>query len=81
MNLYLISQNENNGYDTYDSAVVCAETEEKARMIHPYYLKEWDHKRESFNTWSPAKYVKVKLIGEAIPGLSCSVVCASFNAG
>lgn len=33
MKLYLISQNVNNGYDTYDSAVVCAETEEEARMI------------------------------------------------
>ena len=35
MNLYLISQNRNNGYDTYDSAVVAAESEEKARMIRP----------------------------------------------
>lgn len=35
MNLYLISQNDNRGYDTYDSAVVAAESEAQARAIHP----------------------------------------------
>lgn len=35
MNLYLISQDINSGYDTYDSAVVAAESEKDAREIHP----------------------------------------------
>ena len=35
MNLYKVSQNINNGYDTYDSVVVCAESEKEARLIHP----------------------------------------------
>jgi len=35
MNLYLISQDVNDGYDTYDSAVVCSESESDARMMHP----------------------------------------------
>jgi hypothetical protein len=35
MNLYRISQQINNDYDTYDSAVVCAENEEEARRTHP----------------------------------------------
>ena len=35
MKLWLISQTENEGYDTYDSAVVAAETENAARLIHP----------------------------------------------
>lgn len=35
MNLYLISQTINEGYDTYDSAVVAAESEDEARKIHP----------------------------------------------
>lgn len=35
MNLYLISQDVNNDYDTYDSAVVAASNEEDARNIHP----------------------------------------------
>ena len=35
LNLYLISQTVNNGYDTFDSAVVAARDEEDARSIHP----------------------------------------------
>lgn len=35
MNLYLISQTQNQTYGTYDSAVVAAESENHARAIHP----------------------------------------------
>jgi hypothetical protein len=35
MNLYLISQDENDDYDTFDSAVVAAKNEEDARTINP----------------------------------------------
>ena len=35
MNLYLISQDVNNDYDTFDSAVVAAESEGDARTISP----------------------------------------------
>jgi hypothetical protein len=35
MNIYLISQDKNSDYDTYDSAVVAAESEQDAREIHP----------------------------------------------
>jgi hypothetical protein len=35
MNLYLISQDVNEDYDTYDSAVVVAESEDAAQHIHP----------------------------------------------
>ena len=35
MKLYLISQDVNNDYDTYDSAVVVAKSEQDAREIHP----------------------------------------------
>ena len=35
MNLYLISQTKYDDYDTYDSAVVAAESEDDARKIHP----------------------------------------------
>lgn len=34
--LYCISQIKNIDYDTYDSAVVIAESEEDARLIHPF---------------------------------------------
>ena len=85
MNLYLISQTENNWYDTYDSAVVCAETAEQARMIHPDGKGEWDGMAEQRNqwkvTWCDAKHVKVQLIGKAAPVLLHTIICASFNAG
>jgi len=35
MNLYLITQDVNNGYDTFDSAVVSAKSEIDARTVHP----------------------------------------------
>lgn len=38
MNLYLISQYDNMGYDTYDSAVVVAKNEQEAREVHPSEL-------------------------------------------
>jgi len=35
MNLYLISQTENNDYDAFDRAVVAAESAQEAALIHP----------------------------------------------
>jgi hypothetical protein len=35
MKLWLLSQDKNNDYDTYDSCVVVAETEQDAKSIHP----------------------------------------------
>ena len=35
MNIYLLEQEINTGYDTYDSCVVIAENENDARQIHP----------------------------------------------
>jgi hypothetical protein len=45
MNLYKLSQNINEGYDTYDSCVVCAKNENEARMIHPSrFVTHYDDK-------------------------------------
>ena len=35
MEIYLLEQDLNNGYDIYDSVVVIAENEDEARKIHP----------------------------------------------
>ena len=35
MNLYLLWQEVNNSYETYDSCVVCAENMDEAIRIHP----------------------------------------------
>lgn len=82
MKLWLISQDINNGYDTFDSAVVVAETEEAARKIHPYDASEKGKSEFWRNlTWTTELHrVKVQYLGEATDGLPL-VVCASFNAG
>jgi hypothetical protein len=74
MNLYLIWQTEDNSYDTYDSAVVCASNEDEARHMDPSYPdgRDWCSSPDAVN---------VKLIGAAADGMVRSVVCSSFNAG
>jgi hypothetical protein len=86
MNLYLISQSENNGYDTYDSAVVCASNEDEARNMSPFTGEPMDWASPSkyyFSDWvSRADRVRVELLGPALPArIDAGVICASFNAG
>jgi hypothetical protein len=79
--LYLISQTENNIWDTFDSAVVCAPDEETARNMDPANGEPmtWG---ETWGSWATApKNVTVELIGTAAEGVRQGVVCASFNAG
>lgn len=79
MKLYLISQNVNTGYDTYSDAVVCANSEQEARLIHPDgYSKV---KADSYDPWCDASDVKVEYIGEADKSIKEGVICASFHAG
>lgn len=82
MNLYLISQTVNDGYDTYDSAVVAAKSPKEASRIHPggqLYQKEIDDLNSS--VWTAPDRVSVKLLGTAVKGQKAGVICASFNAG
>jgi hypothetical protein len=75
--LYLIQQDEVFGYDTYDSAVVVAGSEQQAREINPsgsHYrwrgewqiqnrqTKEW-HEVTPCDTWSTPEHVKVTMLG------------------
>jgi hypothetical protein len=78
-NLYLISQEVNRGYDTYDSAVVVASEAEEARSMHPSGEVDVDLEVCS-DGWAAPNDVSVKLIGTAVEGIE-GVVCASFNAG
>ena len=79
--IYLLSQDDNGGYDTYDSCVVCADNIEEAKYIHPseYYKyhdgKLWfqfadgtekeEEPNYDFDGWATPDKVKVKLIGTA----------------
>lgn len=82
MNLYRIWQTVNIAYDTYDSAVVCAENEEKAKFIHPEGLDEnWDGKDEDFSSWCSINDVQCEEIGQAKDGTLPGIIVSSYNAG
>ena len=85
MKLWLLTQSECSGYDTYDSAVVAAETNEQARDVNPSEygaaLIDWP-KGNGPGGWATSReYVTAEYIGEAKPGTEVGVICASFNAG
>ena len=77
MNIYLLSQDINNGYDTYDSMVVYANTEEEARNMHPGY--GWG---SGWGTWAKVpEQVDIQYIGTNPSITEPSIILASFNAG
>ena len=83
MNLYLISQKINDEYDTYDSAVVAAESAAEAKGIIPHKGFPYTEGARQ-RVWADHEYVSVKLIGYMTGSYSCKsgdVICASFNAG
>lgn len=80
MNIYLLTQDENDGWDSFDSIIVTAKTEEDAKSIHPWdgkYTVNW-----SSRVWaSKPENVTAKLIGIAVEGIERGVILGSFNAG
>ena len=93
MNIYLVTQDKNNDYDTYDSFVCYAETEDEARVMAPseYYIWKNDtwnfvyldgsYKPSRFDSWCYPKYVEVTLVGSTNEDVESGVILASFNAG
>lgn len=86
MNIYKISQTENNDYDTYDSAVVCAPDDQTARAMNPNNGKpieshDWPCNGKNYGAWAfSPEGVKVELIGETAEWMKQGVIVASFNA-
>lgn len=75
--LYLIEQDVNTDYDTYDSAVVVASSAEEAKKI------DLGHK-DMFSTWAAPKDVKATRVGKMTSlqnYVGGEIICASFNAG
>ena len=91
MKLWYIWQEQNRGYDTYDSAVVAAETEDAAKKIHPgdyliWHANAWRYPHDQqdsgdYGDWAHVDAVKVEYIGEAKEGTEAGVIVSSFNAG
>lgn len=81
MNIYKIEQSVNNGYDTYDSAVVAAPDEETARNIHPGGPAHSQDAEWGLDLWAPSEHVKVTFLGIAAGFIEPGVIVSSFNAG
>ena len=92
MNLYLLTQSVNRGYDTYDSCVVAAESEAEAVRMHPGGTRVWSDAllwvRPDGNTddyamwdWCHPSQVDCSLVGVAHESLPVGVLIASYNAG
>jgi len=81
--LFLLTQEENSGYGTFDSVVVCAETADDALIMRPGGEKSFETAVFTCGSWATkAENVTVKYLGEAEPDIEVnSVVCSSFNAG
>ena len=80
MKIYKIWQRDNSGYDTYDSAVVCAVDEDDARSIHPGGGVCIDE-TVNYDSWVTKSKVVVECIGEAYGDVKRGVIVSSFNAG
>jgi hypothetical protein len=79
MKIYRLTQSENIGYDTYDTIIVVASTEEKAKQITPNSDSGFS---DVWGSWasSPDK-VTAELIGTTTLFKAGTILCASFNAG
>ena len=94
LKLYLLSQSERVGYDTFSGCVVRAESEEAARQIHPkgdrvwrgedwwWTDNEWWPRGPTHDrTWTSPDNVEVTYLGEAKLGDLPGVVLTDFRAG
>lgn len=82
MKLYHIWQSENKGYDTHSNMVVCAESEDEARLIHPYWPDPWKNGFFDSSSWCrKPEDVHVLYLGEATDNIKKGIICSSFHAG
>lgn len=64
--IYLVSQNVNNGYDTYDAFIVCTSSEDEARYTMPDGSKfdEKLYNKSYYSTWTHPEKVSVLCLGK-----------------
>lgn len=74
MNLYVLTQDEVSGPDTYDACIVAAEDVESARLITPGWAgftgRQWASRPEN---------VRVELVGVAAAGVKRGVLMESYT--
>ena len=85
MKLWLISQIEHNGSNTYLDAVVAANSIDEARQTFPnaampFHWPVGVPASHSLTSWASSwKHVTAKELGEALPGTSAGTICANFT--
>ena len=79
MKLWKLEQSVNDGWDTFDSCIVAAETLGDARVIHPCSRHQAGD--AECCDWASPSDVTATLIGEATEGTERGVILSSFNAG
>lgn len=85
--IYLLTQDQVRGYDTYNACVVCAKNEDEARLIRPDG-KSWGGHNDGWHwidrstSWASAlSRVRVEKIGTADGNIKPGIIMSSFNAG
>lgn len=92
MKIYKLTQNVNEGYDTYDAIIVIAKDENQARLMYPKHTniisEEYDFSQAPSDPFKYSKSwvtnpsdVEIELLGTAEKNSKCRIVLASFNAG
>lgn len=86
MNLYLITQKTDREFDYYAGAVVVAETEEEARLMHPgiYPRDEWLKWAGSelswmLDSWTTPDKVIVRCLGVSDSSVKAGVVLSDYR--
>ncbi len=85
LKLYLLTQNLNDTYDTFDSVVVCAKSEADAKTIHPdggvfVEIEGRINPEYSHGDWvSKFSHIQSKYLGPAAECIERGVIIASFN--
>lgn len=83
--IFLVKQDYNDDYDTYDSFVIACDDADQAKNTNPYgvvfkHNLEWDYDFVG-STWVHPDNVSVELVGITDLYSENTIICSSFNAG
>ncbi|MGL5599478.1 MAG: hypothetical protein ACRDD5_01080 [Silvania sp.] len=79
LKIYKISQKKNDNWNTYVSAIVCAVSEDEAKLIHPdaSIKGDWWKDESNYDDWVSPEDVIVEEIGTTDKLISGEVVCSN----
>lgn len=84
LNIYLVTRKGETDYDQFSGFVVCCESAEVARNLHPGDSDDPLKPNQglvAYGTWVTPAEVDVKLVGKAVKGAKPGYILSSFHAG